>query len=484
MGLNMATALKEIATHMRWWFLDKGAAHIREPDVVIWPIVDIAEAETPIAISVLSLTYKADPGVQDIYLDAQQNMVAIPDMSRFVMQGRFQDGSQLQSYAAHILGDIGSSYNYSMLPEEPLTEQPVAKYPSSFWNATNHWEYVFVNSAPGQISRDFNFLSVFSNQSILSSATCLTPPYDFHLNSTTQTIVIQQRDPGTNRTITFPTFGVLEEQLVYLTKPFSSEEIRNQSDTTGHCGPGCSTVDVLESQAGPPAQDSFVNPDSLFFYYECNITVAPKGDVPRAGQFNLSATNAALAAQAIALSGRTILEPEGTVYTSYNLGLPFGQVQNNSAAGMAAMVSRFAIGVVAAAAQTNPKILVPGRPPRQGVSLVLDQPAAFAAILIATLGVHLVLFVLAVLMVRGVEHGVSIEATAYRLMLYNCETGGTGCASAELRKRLRGVGPTPRELPAKIFLARGSAWAPGNKRLVGWERAKPQASGSTLSPQV
>jgi hypothetical protein len=352
-----------------------------------------------VAISVLSLTYKADPGAQDIYLDAQQDMVAIPDMSQFVTQGRFQDGSQLQSYAAHILGDIGSSYNHSMLPDEPLTDQPIAKYPSSFWNATDHWEYAFVNSAPGQVSRDFNFLSVFSNQSITSLATCQTPPYDFELTSTTT--IIQQRNPGTKKTITFPSFGMSEEDIIYLTKPFSSEEIRTQSDKTGHCGPGCSTIHILEPRAGPPAEDSFTNPDSIFFYYECNTTVSPKGGVPRAGQFNFSATNAALTAQAIALSGRTVIGPEGSAYASYNLGLPFGEVQNNSATRMATMVSRFAIGVVAAAAQTNPKTLVPGRPPRQGVTLVLDKPAAFAAVLGAILGVHLVLFVLAAVIVKG-----------------------------------------------------------------------------------
>ena len=352
-----------------------------------------------VAISVLSLTYKADPGAQDIYPDAKQDKVAIPDMSRFTTRGRFEDGSSLQSYAAHILGDIGSSYNYSMLPKEPLTDQPVAKYPSSFWNATDHWEYTFVNSAPGRVPRDFNFRSLFSNQSITSSATCQTPPYDFRVDNTAQTTTVQQRNQGTNETITFPSFGKGEEDIIYLTESVPSEDIEARSDKTGHCGPGCSTIHILEPYAGPPAEGSFVHPDLEFYYYECNITVSPKGGVPRAGQVNFSATNAAVAAQAIALSGRA--DPKRSVYAPYKLGLPFGETQNNSAAGMAAMVSRFAIGVVAAAAQTNPKILVPGRPPRQGVRLELDNPAAFVALIGTMLGVHLVLLVLAAVIVNG-----------------------------------------------------------------------------------
>lgn len=356
-----------------------------------------------VAISALSLTYNAEPGVQDIYLDARQDMVAIPDMSRFIMEGRFGELAQAESYAAHILGDIGSSYTYSMLPEEPLTDLPVATHPSSFWNATDHWEYTFVNSAPGQGPQDFSFLSAFSNQSITSSATCHTPSYDFSTNYTADTVTIKQKDPGNDRVIIFPNSAGLEERIIYLTTPLYIEDGRPQSGKqTGHCGPGCSTIHILEVATGPPAADSFARPDAGFYYYECNTTVAPKGGAPQAaGHFNFSATRAAIAAQAIALSGRAYLGQGATANMPYNLGLPFGEAQNNSAAGMAALVSRFAIGVVAAAAQTSRRILVPGRPPRQGVRLVLERAAAFAAVVGAMLGTHLVFLVLAAVLVKG-----------------------------------------------------------------------------------
>jgi len=176
------------------------------------------------------------------------------------------------------------------------------------------------------------------------------------------------------------------------------------TNSTGPCGPGCATVYVVEPRTAPPVENpASVNPDSSFYYYECNITVQPAQD--HAGIFNLSPTSAAVASQAIALSG--LRAPSSTnrsfgtsQYATYTLGLEFGQAQNNKGTAMARMVSRFAISVVAAAARTNPTILVAGCPPRQGVRLVLDKPAAFGGILAATVVVQLVLLVGAVVLVR------------------------------------------------------------------------------------
>jgi len=53
------------------------------------------------------------------------------------------------------------------------------------------------------------------------------------------------------------------------------------------------------------------------------------------------------------------------------------------------MLSRFAICVVAAAAQTNPEILVPGSAPWQGVRLRLDKPVTFVADVCGITGVQL-----------------------------------------------------------------------------------------------
>jgi hypothetical protein len=344
------------------------------------------------------LTFKGDPGIEDIYVESRIDTIAIPDMTLFARVGRFADGPGPQSFAAHILGDTGGSYNYSMLPNVSLVDQPVAKFPSTYWNATDHWEYVYTNSAPVQGSQDFNFISVYSNRTVRSSAICNTPPYRFAVNQTAQVVTIQQTQK--NRSAIFPSIALGVESLYYLTTP-----VLKRQNSTGVCGPGCSTIHALEVATGPPAEGSFVHESSNFYYYECNITVA---SADPSDVFGLSPTNAAVAAQAIALSGQ--LRPElldvrsGTnEYTSYNFGLQFGEAQNNSASGMASMVSRFAIGAVAAAAQTNPKILVPGRQPRQGVRLVLDQPVAFTVVLCIAAALQLGFLCLAALLVHGID---------------------------------------------------------------------------------
>jgi hypothetical protein len=59
---------------------------------------------------------------------------------------------------------------------------------------------------------------------------------------------------------------------------------------------------------------------------------------------------------------------------------------------MATIISRFAIGVVAAAARVNEKISPPGDEPAQGIRLTLDHAQWFHIILI-TSGVTQLLFV-------------------------------------------------------------------------------------------
>ncbi len=123
--------------------------------------------------------------------------------------------------------------------------------------------------------------------------------------------------------------------------------------------------------------------DSLYFYYDCNITLTSSSTQ------DLPWVKAALAAQAIALSGQAHPEFQGTdeefnQFSAYNFGLPFGEPQNNSATGMASLISRFAIGVISAAAHTNPPVFVPGSLPAQGVRLEFDSFLDFNIILILT----------------------------------------------------------------------------------------------------
>ncbi|KAH6649359.1 hypothetical protein F5144DRAFT_607547 [Chaetomium tenue] len=425
LGLNSAASLRHIALYARRWFVEKRRVHVKEIEVhsfvallgllirtpapilkfacAIWLLLNLA---IQVGIAAVSLTFQAEPGIQEIYPDSTVGEVAIPDMTRFARVGRFNDGARPQSLAAHILGDTATSFEYSTLPSDVMTDAPIARYPYAFWDAGNHWEFVFVNSAPVPGSQDFNFLSLYSDQHVQSSATCQTPPYTYNL--TAGILSIQQTTPTPPKTILFPASGVGDEAITYLTTPVLHDTGTN---STGTCGPGCATIHVVEPHAGNPVPDStFIHPTSSFFYYECNITVRPTTQ-PNAGPFAFSPTTAAVAAQAIALSGQRAPSSSDedasrfglNQFASYNLGLEFGQAQNNNATAMGRMLSRFAIGVVAAAARTNPKVVVQGRPPRQGVRLVLGKPVVFGAILIATAAVQLVLLGAVMVLVRGLR---------------------------------------------------------------------------------
>lgn len=386
----------------------------------------------------LSLTFSGDPGIGDIYRAADVG-ITIPNMTNFVSHGaegqqgqrRFGYDVFSELFSAHLLGDIGSSYNFSMLPVDyPLAGTPWAANPAAFWNATDHWEYVFLESAPspltGSSSSGPNFLSFHSDRVAKSSAICTTPPYNITIHDGLALIDVVSASTN-NQTVDFPSIALGLESIYYLTRPAKSG---NTIIGNGSCGPGCSEVHVLEPATGPPAPGSVVvNPlqqQQAYYYYHCNITVemiesSSRNVVVVAGNQQqqqqillLPPQTAVIAAQAIALSGRIHSELRNSLSTSrsnsnqyfaYNFGLPFGEPQNNSASGMAQQLSRFAIGVLAALAETAPQIYLPtgGQTPKQGIRLKLNAPLAFYLILALIGGIHFALVFFTALVVSPIE---------------------------------------------------------------------------------
>lgn len=305
--------------------------------------------------------------------------------------GRFiNDVTFLESFAAHVLGDIGSSYNFSMLPKEPLKGTPWASNPAGFWDGTDHWEYTFLDSAPNSAASRARFLAVYSDRIVTSTATCAVPPYEVTLDGQLAVVHLLAE----NRSINFPIMALGLESIFYLTTP-----LRDDDSGDRICGPGCANVKALEPAAGPPVDGSFFGGSYGTYFYDCNITVF-------AAKLDLSPVKAALAAQAIALSGQ--IHPEFQAsdrhldqFVAYNFGVPFGEPQNNSVIGMASLISRFAIGVISAAAQTNPPTFVQGSLPAQGVRLHFGSSLTFKLILVTTGILQLVLvFAIAVIVNR------------------------------------------------------------------------------------
>lgn len=299
--------------------------------------------------------------------------------------GRFQEDWVSQSLGAHLYGDIGSSYNISKLPSYSLSGKPWASNPAAIWNGTDHWEYVFRDSAPTLGASSPSSLSIYTDQTANATGTCTTPPYQFEFRNN-QLVVVTFLD--WNQTAFFPSYAAGAESMAYLVTP-----ILHPEEGKSICGPGCSNVKVLEPKAGPPVPGTFSPAELPFYIYDCNITVV-------SNKLNLSPLGAAVAAQAIGLSGQFHTELRNTSkryneIVTYKFGLTFGEPQYNSATGMASQLSRFAIGVIAAAAQTNPSITVQGGQPAQGVRIQLESPAYFHIIFALTAGLQLLLVILA-----------------------------------------------------------------------------------------
>jgi hypothetical protein len=297
---------------------------------------------------------------------------------------RFDNRNFVERLAAHIFGDIGSSCNYTMSPEEALSGTSWAQNAAMFYNTTDHWEYVFRDSAVLDLTSaeenvPLKTVSIYTDDVAIASGSCRTPT--FWVGETDRLLVINIDSTG--EAVYFP--SSLLESILYLITPVLTTP-------TAQCGLGCGNVKVLEQPAGPPVPGSTVSSFG-FFYYDCSITVS----APR----YISATNAAVAAQAIALSGERHPEiftsgPETSEWGSYIYGRTIGKPQNNSEVGIASLLSRFAIGVVAAAAETNPKAIVPGHAPAQGVRIQLRSPVLFSLILVSIGLIQSCLFVVAV----------------------------------------------------------------------------------------
>ena len=307
--------------------------------------------------------------------------------------GRFGSNAFVESYAAHVLGDIGSSYRISPLPKEALDGTPFATNPAGFWNATDHWEYIFLDSAPPPPgAAGINFLSIYSNRTVRSAGNCSTPPFRVKIKDKLANVQLLNE----NRNFTFPALALGLESISYLTSP-----ILDNDNTTGRCGPGCNRIQAIEPAAGPPI-DPITNEeqDPAYYFYDCNVTVTARAE-------DLPLVKAAIAAQAIALSGQKhpdfLSTPqEYDQFTEYNFGTAFGDAQNNSAIGMASLISRFAMGVISAAAQTNPQVSVPGRLPAQGIRLQLDSETIFHLILIVLVTLQFVFVIVTAIIVSRI----------------------------------------------------------------------------------
>lgn len=254
-------------------------------------------------------------------------------------------------------------------PIAPLTlfsDQNIA-----YWLYPDYAQHVFLEM-PAQSTSSGAF---YSNRTIIGSTNCTSYPVTQGFNGDSQTIYYTQ-----NNTMQVQNFQMIApKSTTYYTSP-----------QDGNCGPRCANVCAFE------------NNGDKGFYYECEVAI---GNVTNATlpEHQVSDHIAKLAAASIALQGYQAINATDQ-YQRYPAGFEGGIWQKGNAAGMAAIMTQFAIGSISAADLNSPLLnethqsLVPG----QGVQLTLDHPSSIHAILITICGVHLVLFVAGALLANRV----------------------------------------------------------------------------------
>ena len=208
-----------------------------------------------------------------------------------------------------------------------------------------------------------------TSRSIDAQATCHRWPVTKGGDGQTAAITIGDGQGRDIREVNLPLAGGTD-QTTFIT------------EATDDCGPSCRAVWAFEA---------FSAITNKSWYYQCNITI---GDVANATQpeHRASANLTALASGAIALQGyavSSLARGAEVQYQSYPAESVFGRPHNGDATSMAALVSRFSIGALAAIAETNKPLRVMGMAPESGTVLDITHREFILLILQGLVGLQL-----------------------------------------------------------------------------------------------
>lgn len=134
-------------------------------------------------------------------------------------------------------------------------------------------------------------------------------------------------------------------------------------NTTQSCGPGCSQISAFEASHTAP------------WYYKCNVTVSAVVNASRP-EHEASLDLRFITSGAIALQGYDVSSlVNGTTlqFQTYPVESIYGAASSGNTSSMALVVSRFVIGAVATAAETNAPITLQGQAPQRGEVLEIKK---------------------------------------------------------------------------------------------------------------
>lgn len=373
LGLNIASAFKDMALNMRWPILAARKRNLRELDSFLradsmtelfklvfitrrfWVIVGclawlfiniLAQA----GIAMLSLTYGFDVNYNAVLETAGQ--IEVPDMSHFFPQGNdTEPGTQDEEYTAHLYGGLaGTSYKLDDLANKPKSGDIWKDTNAMLWYDSNnsYLEFVFWNSPVKSTSS--GIFKAYSERIVNVTYTC-----DAH--------EVTARGNGSFNDIEVANIGtvsvdtVVPDSLTYFTDYY------NSCSEDGRC----SIVQGFEaSTEGTP------------YYYNCNITMGKTQSDPNNISW-ISNDMAYFATSSIAQIG--YIDDNGQEYQIYPNKSTWGRPAGGNADVIGLRMASFAMGSIAGAAIYNPTKTVDGMSPSQAFKLNLGHPFFFYLII-------------------------------------------------------------------------------------------------------
>ncbi|KAG9230054.1 hypothetical protein BJ875DRAFT_168895 [Amylocarpus encephaloides] len=399
LGLNIASAFKDIALNMRWVILGMKKRSLKEVDLILsadsmlkifrlaivskrplviiaclaWLFINILAQS---GLAMISLTFSWETGNNSVSI--RPGEVTAPNMDHFysysasVMSDPSNITTQDEMYTAHLYGGLPTNYGVNFSGTAPVPGQLYTSRDSFvFWNnrtTQNQMEYYFYDSPPASINLWSSYATVTSRM-VAAEYKCKS--YQVTGNGTGNSTNIIVEDVG----------DVFISHKSANSITFFTEKETNT--TNNQCGsPRCSIVEAFEASDTDP------------WYYKCNITVTPTANDPDNITY-ISDKMAAIAGSAIAQIGYTDDGQEAQIYPK---GSYWGEPVGGDESAIGSLIATYALGSLAMAAIYNPPRTHWGMAPTQGNLLVVGHRYFFYIILGLIAACHfLFLLIVAVL---------------------------------------------------------------------------------------
>ncbi|VUC25288.1 unnamed protein product [Clonostachys rosea] len=369
--------------------------------VLIWLLLIVG---SQVAYSAVGLTFGVEKTEDKAMLVKGQ--ILIPDMSNLQTDRivKSSDSLSAQQYTANTYGTMSLAFTQATLDQIPnkgylwFPDDPIAFCDDNSPSCT----YIF-HEKNAQLAADPGAIPVQSttNRSVEITSQCNSYPVIRGANGTMTNITINAESKDT--VITLPTTPGSDQSL-FMTR-YDQE-----------CGPNCRIMSVFEVAAEGS------------WYYSCTTFQGPVKNATLP-QHEIGENVTYLAATAIGLQGFASPSSRGTQeeidpikslqYKVYPSATVPGKPANGSTRAMEGLLSRFAIGVIAMAAESNSGIALEGRAPQIGQKLGVEHWNLIHMTFALTAGLQLLLAIGVTLVAERVivpDGGPISEAQIFRAM--------------------------------------------------------------------